>query len=156
MKPPRSGLGASRPLAFALFFLTMAFACVLVSFLSVRLMMQTCCARGAANGHQWLHEELGLTEEEAARGDVFEAPYQAERQRLQSEFNQRIQTLAALLREQDSLSPEISGAIHEIHTVHGQLQQLAIEHYFDMLSVLPPDKQKRLRELAIEALSTPE
>jgi len=36
------------------------------------------------------------------------------------------------------------------------LQELSIQHYYDMLNVLPPEKQAKLRELAIKALSQPE
>jgi Spy/CpxP family protein refolding chaperone len=108
-----------------------------------------------ADGHLWLHEELGLTAEEAAAIDQFESPYREERSRLNAEFEKRIDRLASLLRESDGVTPEVTHAVHELHSVHGQLQELSIRHYFEMLSVLPPEKQAKLRQLAVEALSTP-
>jgi hypothetical protein len=51
--------------------------------------------------------------------------------------------------------PEVTEAVHALHAVHGRLQDLAIQHYYDMLAKLPPNKQERLRGLAVKALSTP-
>ncbi|MDP0501452.1 MAG: periplasmic heavy metal sensor [Verrucomicrobiota bacterium JB022] len=108
------------------------------------------------HGHAWLHQELGLSADEAARIDAFEADYRQERTELEAEFNRRIATLAQLLHDNDSYTPEVTAQVHRIHEVHGRLQELAIQHYYEMLSVLPPEKQARLRELAVEALSQPE
>ncbi len=110
----------------------------------------------APMGHEWLHRELSLTEEEAENIEAFEPAYQEKRQVLMSTFDQRIQNLANLLVTQDQMSPEVTHAIHELHVVHGELQQLAITHYFQMIQVLPPEKQKMLQELAVQGLSEPE
>ena len=108
------------------------------------------------HGHQWLHETLGLTDEEAVAIDTFEAAYREEKAVLTAEFESRIADLRALLVERDRYSPEVNTAIHRIHEVHGALQELSIRHYYDMLNVLPPEKQEKLRELAVKALSQPE
>jgi hypothetical protein len=142
-------------LAFLLLFGLMATAS-LVTLATLELMPRADWSQhDAADGHQWLHEELGLTAEEALAVDAFEAPYRAERARLSDEFKERIDRLAALLRESDEITPEVTHAVHELHLVHGQLQELSIRHYFEMLGVLPPEKQEKLRKLAVEALSTP-
>ena len=107
-------------------------------------------------GHQWLHKELDLTPDEAARVDVFEADYRKQRAELLAEFKQRIAHLAELLRSSDAYTDEVNHAVHELHLTHGKLQTLSIEHYYQMLSVLPPEKQEKLRQLAVEALSEPE
>tara|TARA_R110002167_G_scaffold117672_1_gene293789 strand:+ start:780 stop:1148 length:369 start_codon:yes stop_codon:yes gene_type:complete len=107
-------------------------------------------------GHGWIHRQLGLNEEEAARIDAFEEPYRSERARVQTEFDFRVKTLARLLETNSEFSPEVTSAVADLHRVHGQLQQLAIKHYFDMLSVLPPGKQSELRELAVKSLSSPQ
>lgn len=109
----------------------------------------------ARHGHAWLHSELGLTEAEAARIDAFEPEYRAQRAKLELELEERVGVLGDLLHETDHYSSEVSEAVEGIHEVHGQLQELAIRHYFDMLRALPPEKQVRLRQLASEALSQP-
>ncbi len=109
-----------------------------------------------AHGHQWLHKELGLSPEEAERIDYFEGGYRARREALLKEFNLKMSELAVLLRDTETYSDDVTKAVHELHRVHGDLQTLSIEHYYEMLSVLPPDKQGKLKELAVEALSQPE
>ena len=132
--------------------------CVGVSILTAQWVMQ----RGASwqhdepHGHQWLHDELGLSDEESAAIDAFEEAYRTQRSALLEEFNRRIANLGTLIASQDNFSQEVELAIHRIHEVHGQLQELSIRHYYDMINVLPPEKQDMLRELAVNALSQPE
>ncbi|MDF3129429.1 periplasmic heavy metal sensor [Kiritimatiellaeota bacterium B1221] len=131
--------------------------CAATSWLTVRL-IQPSEWRPVENAssHEWLHEELSLTEEEAQKIEELEGPYQQERSALLDVFDERIQELSEILRANDGVTPEVDHAIHRLHEVHGDLQQLAIAHYFQMLEVLPPEKQDRLRSLAVEALSEPE
>ena len=156
MKPTSAPPPSQRPIRLVLFFAGLAALCVLMTLLSLQLFKPDGWAHDEPHGHQWLHEELGLTPEQADRIDAFEAPYLAEKERLQNELDRRIDAIAQLLQTQESYSPDVSAAIHELHIVHGQLQQLSIEHYFDMLSVLPPEKQDKLRTMAAEALSVPQ
>jgi Spy/CpxP family protein refolding chaperone len=109
-----------------------------------------------ASSHAWLHDELSLTMDESQKIEDLEGPYQEERSALLDVFDERIQELTEILRGSDGVTPEVNHAIHRLHEVHGDLQQLAIAHYFQMLDVLPPEKQDRLRALAVEALSEPE
>ena len=139
-----------------IFFSILALSCVLVAFVSVRLIAPERWAQDEIHGHQWLHNQLDLTSQEAESIDVFEGPYQAERQRLLQEFDNRIQELAQQLESESSFSSEVDQALERVHDAHGELQRLSIEHYFDMLQTLPEDKQRKLRALAVEALSTPE
>ena len=147
-----------RPLPFFVFFLILVVVSALVAVVSVRLLSphSDWSAHDQAHGHQWLHEELDLTAKESAAIDAFEGPFRTERARLQKEFNTRVQTIAALLESSSELTPAVTQAVHELHIVHGELQELSIAHYFEMLSVLPPEKQERLRKLAVDALSTPQ
>ena len=150
-------MAAKRPLILVLFFCLLVILTVLVTMISVRVMTpQDWQAHDQPHGHAWLHKELGLTETEAAAIDAFEDPYRTERARLQEEFDRRVQAIADLLQNKDAFGPDVVHAIHELHIVHGQLQELSIRHYYDMLSVLPPDKQEQLRSLAVAALSTPQ
>jgi Spy/CpxP family protein refolding chaperone len=109
-----------------------------------------------AHGHHWLHEALELTEQEEAAIDAFEGDYRSERERLVKEFNSRVGDLRQILVSNDQYVPEVDAAIHRLHEVHGELQELSIQHYYDMLNVLPPEKKDKLRQLAVKALSQPE
>lgn len=108
------------------------------------------------DGHEWLREELDLDGKEFAAIDAFEADYREQRADLLLDFKAEMGALQKLLREKDEFSPELEEAIHELHSVHGKLQELSIRHYFDMLSALPPDKREQLRDIAAKALSQPE
>lgn len=108
------------------------------------------------HGHNWLHQELQLTPEERAMIDAFEPSYRQEREVLLNQYQLQVSELARLLENTESHTPEITESIHELHQVHGKLQTLSIKHFYDMLSVLPPDKKDKLRGLAVEALSLPE
>ena len=141
----------------ASFALLLILSCVLLSLLTLQwTKAATTSTHSSHPGHDWLHEELSLTDEEKGAIQSFEGAYTQERTPLLEEFNQRIDHLAELLTTTDELSPEVEHAIHELHLVHGQLQQLSIVHYYQMISVLPPEKQEKLRSLAVEALSEPE
>ena len=137
------------------FVLLLIAVCVGVSYITASLMTQD-KEWGHNQSHQWLHEDLGLNEAEAGRIDVFETDYRASRNELQTEFDLRIAELSDILRNNNSYSEDVTHVVHQLHEVHGKLQQLSIEHYYEMLSVLPSDKQAKLRDLAIEALSEPE
>lgn len=108
------------------------------------------------NAHQWLHKELNLSPEEEGAIDVFELEYRHERAVLQEQFQLKIEDLREHIIHSDDFSEEAKLKIHELHIVHGQLQELSIRHYYQMLHVLPPDKQAKLRKLAVSALSIPQ
>ena len=106
--------------------------------------------------HEWLRQEIGLTDAEFAAIHTFEAGYREQRAELLAKYRKQMGGLRDLLVQQDSFSPQVQHAIHELHLVRGELQELSIRHYYDMLSVLPPEKKDRLRKVAADALSEPE
>jgi Spy/CpxP family protein refolding chaperone len=103
--------------------------------------------------HVWLHHELNLSDEEQQAIDAFETGYQTQRKILLQTFNQRIENLAQILVSSNELNLEVKYAIHQLHEVHGELQELSITHYYQMISVLSPEKQEKLQSMAVEALS---
>lgn len=109
-----------------------------------------------ADGHQWLHKELDLTPEELAAINIFEPDYRKDRMELQRQFQQKIEELRQNIVRSDEFSDDAKATIHEVHIIHGQLQKLSIRHYYQMMGVLPPEKQARLREIAAKALSVPQ
>jgi Spy/CpxP family protein refolding chaperone len=133
--------------------------CVGASFVTAKWIAQSQSAwdNDMPHGHhQWLHEALELTETERTAIDSFEAEYRSQRNLLTEKFDSRIGALRKILVNEDQYVPEVDVAIHRIHEIHGKLQVLSIQHYYDMLNVLPAEKQEKLRELAVKALSQPE
>ncbi len=151
-------MNASGPFRTALPVLLLVIGlCAVVSYLTTRWALRDSSWRhDDPHGHAWLSQELDLTPEQTEAINSFDAAYRAERARRQDDFRQRIARLRDMLMTHDRFTPEVGDAIHQLHLVHGDLQELSIRHFYDMLSVLPPEKQARLRSLAGEALSEPE
>ncbi len=100
-------------------------------------------------------EHLDLDAALRERVEEVDRGFEAERQRLLSEFEAATRELEALLQSENAFTDEVAEAIHGIHHIHGELQALSIHRYFTILEVLPPDQQAVLRRLASEALSEP-
>lgn len=105
--------------------------------------------------HDWLHVELGLEEGEIPELESLEKSYGAETNILIGEMQVLKAALSNQLLTKSEEDEELVATVREIHLTHGQLQELSIRHYFDMLSILPEAKRRRLRELAVESLSNP-
>ncbi|MGB0370885.1 MAG: periplasmic heavy metal sensor [Opitutales bacterium] len=131
---------------------------VIVSIVTTHLMQgdQDWSHHDGENGHHWLHTTLELSAAEAAAVDAVEPAYRTQKSALQAQFDAKTEALRKLILESDELTAELKHAIHELHIVHGQLQELSIQHYYDMMDALPEDKQVRLREIAVKALSVPQ
>lgn len=108
------------------------------------------------SGHEWLHDELGLTAEERGMIEKVEERYAERRHALESEFAEKQNALASLLLEQDEYSSVVKDSVRELQVLNGDFQAMIIEHYYDMLKALPEHKRARLKELAAQALSEPE
>ena len=132
--------------------------CVLISIVTSRLVSQKpdWAKHDEDDGHQWLQQELDLTPEETAAVNELEPEYREERATLQKQFEAKIEELRQQIIDSDEFSDEARETIHELHIIHGQLQELSILHYYQMIQVLPPEKKARLRDIAAKALSAPQ
>ena len=132
--------------------------CVLVSAVTSNLLTRKVdwSKHDEDDGHQWLHHELNLTPEETAAINAFEPEYRQNRAALQKQFQSKIEELRQEIVSSDEFSGEAEVIIHGLHIIHGQLQELSIRHYYQMMQVLPPEKQERLRNIAAKALSVPQ
>lgn len=132
--------------------------CIFVSWITSNLLTQKAdwSKHDGHDGHQWLSQELNLTPGEVAAIDTFEPEYRQERATLQHHFQAKIDELRKEIVSSDEFSDEAKATIHELHIIHGELQELSIRHYYQMMRVLPPEKQERLREIAAKALSVPQ
>lgn len=134
---------------------------ILVSMLGVCVIVSVVTAswvlRGEASqevlDHNWVHEELDLHAEDVPELEEMEVVYSAKKNKLLGEVAVLQARLAQQLLEKSEADEEVSETVKKIHHAHGQIQELGIMHYFDMISILSEPKQRRLRELAVDALS---
>jgi nickel and cobalt resistance protein CnrR len=150
------------------FVLMLIIICSVACVLNVRLMMNNkdysmaCVNCGTyADGHEidrhaMLHEELRLSEEEDKAIEKIEENYAREKARLNTVFQEKQNKLVSILKDGNEFSEAVNVAVNEIQHVHGDLQRLSIQHYYEMLQILPEDKKVILRELALKSLSKPE
>ena len=105
--------------------------------------------------HEGVHEALGIEEGEIPELEELERVYSAERIRLEAALAELQAALSKQLLDKSESDQEVVEGVSRIHHVHGKIQELSIQHYFDMLAILPEAKKERLRELAAESLSAP-
>jgi len=131
---------------------TMLGICVIVSVVTASWVLRDETSQEVLE-HHWIHEELDLDEEDFPELEEMEVVYSAEKNKLLGELAVLQARLSQQLLEKSEADEEISETVKQIHHVHGKIQELGIKHYFDMISILPEPKQRRLRELAVDALS---
>jgi len=135
------------------------FALVAIVAISTTLLLYVLWFRPGPTEHPGtsdIYEQLTLSPEEEQRIGAVHQRFQAERSDILREFQQLQGQLAVLLKEEETYSPALADAIHQLHEVHAQLQEISIRRFFAMLETLPPEKQEKLRTLAAETLSQPE
>ncbi len=80
------------------------------------------------------YTQLDLTPDEETRFNEIEKRYDLQRKTLETDFETAKNRLAKMLVENERYSEDVTEAVHAIHQVHGDLQQLSIEHYYEMLT----------------------
>lgn len=140
-------------LVIGVFVFCVVLVCSITCFLMMRRMYMP---EHESVSHTWLHQKLNLTEEEERKLERIETRFAPKRAEIKKRFETAKADLAELLRKHDSYTDDVARAVRNLHRAHGDLQQLSIQHYYDMLDVLPAGKQAKLKDLATQALSQPE
>ena len=107
----------------------------------------------AESVHDWLHNQLDLTEEQSEALEQIEESYAKEERPLREAFAAANRDLAALIREEGAYTPKVALAVEHVHHQMGELQKLSIEHLFTMASVLDPPQKEKLIHYAELALT---
>lgn len=102
--------------------------------------------------HSWIHEELGMTDEQERRLEPSERRYEETKRHLTEVIRLANQELAQAISEDRANSPRVQAAVQRIHAAMGELQQATLQHIFEMKEVLEPEQYDRLIELTREAL----
>ena len=106
--------------------------------------------------HQFVHDELVLTDEQNMSLETLEARHAVKRSALEASLRASNARLAQAMEEEHAYGPEVSAAIDEVHNRMGELQKATVQHVFDMREILEPEQQRLFDRQVSEALtSTP-
>lgn len=104
--------------------------------------------------HQFVHEELVLTEDQNARLETLEARFAVERAALEASLRAANARLAQAMGDEHDYGPEVSAAIDDVHERMGELQKATVQHVFDMREILEPEQQRLFDRKVSEALTS--
>ena len=104
--------------------------------------------------HQFVHEELVLTEDQNSRLETLEARFAVERAALESSLRAANARLAQAMDAEHEYGPEVSAAIDDVHGQMGELQKATVQHVFDMREILEPEQQRLFDRKGSEALTS--
>lgn len=103
--------------------------------------------------HAWVHDQLGLTDEQEEQIEQTEAQFQARRRELLQQIKNANAELARAMLESRDRSPKVAEAVEKIHHAQSELQKATIDHVFEMKPALRPDQYDKLLKLTAEALT---
>lgn len=107
----------------------------------------------AGSLHQFVHEELVLTDEQNTRLETLEARHAVERSALEASLRASNARLAQAMEQEHEYGPEVSAAIDDVHVRMGELQKAAVQHVFDMRDILDPEQQRAFDRQVSRALT---
>ncbi|MDZ4814765.1 MAG: periplasmic heavy metal sensor [Verrucomicrobiota bacterium] len=104
------------------------------------------------DAHQWLHEKLKLTAEQERQLIPIEKSFAQRDTDLREKVALANMKLGQAISEDKALTPRVTSILKETQDLHAQLQQLTLEHVFDMASVLSPEQKEKLYNITATAL----
>lgn len=104
--------------------------------------------------HQFVHEEMALTDEQSTRLEALETRYAVERSALESSLRASNARLAQAIDKEHEYGPEVSAAIDDVHARMRELQKATVEHVFDMREILEPEQQRLFDRQVSKALTS--
>lgn len=102
--------------------------------------------------HNWLHEQLHITNEQDAQIADGERHFKARKSELERAIHDANKELGKAILEDKQYSARVSAAVDKIHHAQGELQKATLEHLFDMQKALTPEQRDKLNKLAADAL----
>jgi len=103
-------------------------------------------------GHEWLHKELNLSDEQVRALKPIEERFSTQEKELTRRLQDANRDLAKALSEQKAFTPKVSQAVEAVHHHMGELQKASLEHLFEMRQVLTPEQGDKLLKLASQTL----
>jgi len=106
----------------------------------------------ASGTHEWIHKELGATNEQERTLEPIENAFEQRKAVLSQRIREANGELADVILTDQQDSARVNAAIEKIHAAQGQLQMETIAHVFAMKAVLTPTQFEKLLQLTAAAL----
>lgn len=105
------------------------------------------------DAHAWVHRQLNITPEQEQAIAITEKRFSEQRTLLLERLRAANAELAQAILEGKAKSPKVEEAVQKIHVAQAELQQLTLEHVFEMRAALTPEQYDKLLKLTADALS---
>lgn len=103
--------------------------------------------------HEFVHDELHLTDQQKAQLDALEQEFAVRRKAREAELLAANAALAAAIQAGHTYSPEVQVAVERFHRAMGELQKETILHVLDMRRLLTPAQAARYDVRISQALT---
>jgi Spy/CpxP family protein refolding chaperone len=140
-----------KPLQLVAMLVIVALVAAAACYVSARLFGPL--RRSAVDGHEWIHEQLDLTQGELKALEPIESKFVERKRTLMSEIRSANKELAEAIKQDQADSPRVSAAVEKIHHAQGKLQEATLEHVFEMKEVLTPEQYQKLLNLTADELN---
>jgi nickel and cobalt resistance protein CnrR len=142
----------NKPLQLIAMLIIVALVAAAACYVSVSVFGPVRLRRGVS-GHEWIHKQLGLTPEEQKALGPSETKFGQRKRDLMREIRGANKELAEAIRQDQAESPRVSAAVEKIHHAQGELQEVTLEHVFEMKGVLTPEQYQKLINLTADELN---
>ena len=105
------------------------------------------------NLHDVIHKRFKLSPAEHARLETAEARYERRREEIEAQIRAANSKLAAAIRTDPEMSPEVATASAEVEGAAAELQRVTLQHVFEMRAALDPAHRQAYDDVTIEALT---
>ncbi len=103
--------------------------------------------------HEFVHDELDLTDDQMAKLDALEQAFAVRRKAREAELLAANAALAAAIQAGHTYSPEVQIAVERFHHAMGELQKETILHVLDMRRLMTPAQAARYDVRISQALT---
>ena len=107
----------------------------------------------AASLHEFVHEELNLTDAQATRLEGLERDFALRRKAREAELRAANAALAEAIQARHAYSPEVQAEVERFHDTMGELQKETIVHVLQMRQALTPAQAARYDQRIVQALT---
>jgi nickel and cobalt resistance protein CnrR len=102
--------------------------------------------------HDWMHQHLRLSPQQAQLLEPFELKFENERRRLRLEIQSIGRDLALAVSMGSAMTPESEALLRRLNEAQAQLQRAALQHFFEMKGHLDADQQAKLSQWTHDSL----
>ncbi|MBA3849692.1 MAG: heavy metal resistance protein [Opitutus sp.] len=105
------------------------------------------------DAHAWVHRQLEITPEQDRRIAEMEKSFAQRRAVLMRRLHEANEELANAILEDRATSPKVGAVVRRIHSAQAELQQITLDHVFEMRAALTPAQYDKLLRLTADALT---